>query len=357
MIIDFNSVWGQEKACAMLSQNLERGKTASAYLFAGPQGIGKMLTAKIFAQALLCESANRKPCGVCRPCKMFKAGAHPDFMGIVPTEPESKNPNFKELVRHPDKIGVAKKGLMIRIGQVRELINGLSLKSYTGARKVVLVEDAERMNRQTANAFLKTLEEPSEDTVLILVTSNSSVLLPTVVSRCRSVRFTPIPPEKLGAMLEKHLSIPPEEALALALLAEGCPGRALGGDMDHIREIDREAHELAGRMLEMAPEEVTRIAEGWKNRRNDIPLLIERLMEILRTAQRPNLAVRSDNMRKIMSIFSNVPQDRLLAGYEALLDSMSALGVNPNIQLFMESTVYNLQSILNRGEPLARREF
>ncbi len=324
MKVKFDTVWGQPSACSVLSRNIRLNRVASAYLLSGPSGLGKTLSAGIFARALLCESRDELPCGLCRSCKMLSGESHPDFVHIAPD------------------------GAMIKIGQARALISSLSMKSYCGKRKVCVMESAEKMNRETANSLLKTLEEPPPDTVLILVSSNPSALLPTIISRCRGVRFVPMRPEKLAEMLESKNSFSSEEALRAANLAEGCPGRALGGDFDQIKRLDGEARELFGGIAEMKPDEVMKFAEGWKKRRNDLPVFMDRLMETLRNAGQAD----SHALSAIMPT-GNILRDRLLRGFGELLDAKPSLSFNPNVQLFIESIIFNLQSILIKGESLS----
>lgn len=326
----FDSVWGQEAACDALSRSIRVNRVASSYLLSGAQGTGKAKAAAIFANSLLCESSGDGPCGECRACKMFNAGTHPDFKLIIPS------------------------GVMIKVDQMRELISALGLKSYSGGRKVCVIQEAEKMNRETANGFLKTLEEPPDNSVLILVSSNPSGLLPTIVSRCRNVRFVPMAEEKLAKILEEKLSVEPEEALTLAHLAEGCPERALSDGVESIRQVDGEAMELISRLPRMNPREVIAWSEGWRNRREELPLLVDRLMDILRMAQRAYFTRPSGTMSPIMNMLGSVPGERLLYGFETLLDAKPALRFNPNIQLFLESNLFNLQSILNEGVSIAQ---
>ncbi len=262
---------------------------------------------------------------------MYEAGTHPDFFRVDPD------------------------GVYIKVEQMREMISALSLKSYLGGRKVALIDRAEQMNIASANSFLKTLEEPPPGCVIILVSPSPSALLPTIVSRCRIVRFVPMRPKELASLLEKNLSMEPDEAALSARLAEGCPGRILGGDLEKIRTLDGEAVALAERILEITPEEVVRSAETWKNRREEMKLLIERLMEILKAQQQPISSAPSGTMASVMKTLGEVPKDNIAQGFDALLESMPALVYNPNIQLFMESTIFNLQSILKRGQPIANR--
>ena len=349
----FSEVLGQKKAKEVLARNLARKKIASSYLFAGPEGTGKMQTAIAFARAVLCreESAGQKGCG-CKSCVMFNAGTHPDFMGVIPTESKSKNENFADIIRDPAQIGIAQKGRAIKIEQIRELISTVSLKSYFGGWKAVIIEGPDTMKKEPANALLKTLEEPPPNTVIILVTSNPSSLLPTILSRCRVVRFVPMAPAELAKLLETERSFTPEEALLAATLAEGRPGAALG-DMAHEKEVDNEAHHLLSNLLQMKPADVIQVAESWRERRDDIPLLFHRMCETLRFATRATTAQSSDRMSSALRVLQTIPPERLVDAYYSVIDRGPVLVYNPNVQLLMESTLLNLQSIFLKGEPIA----
>lgn len=325
MGLDFTGIWGQKRALETLARNFANARIASAYLFAGPRGTGKTTTALLFAKALLCRGAGSAPCGACKSCVMFDAGNHPDFARVAP------------------------EGVMIKVEQVRDVIAALSLKSYMGGKKVCLIEDADAMNRSTANAFLKTLEEPPGDTAIIIISSNPSALLPTIVSRCRVVRFVPMPPEELAPLLEKERGLAPAEALTLARLSEGCPGAALGDDMDRMKTIDDEAQKLAAALPGLAPEDAVRFAEGWKKRRNDLPALLDRLMEAFRAVARSVPGASSDTISPVMAAYGRFPAERATDCYETALAARPRLVFNPNVQLFLESLIFSLQLALHEG--------
>jgi DNA polymerase-3 subunit delta' len=329
----FGDIWGQEAACGVLAQNVARDKVASAYLFTGPRGTGKTKAAMAFANALLCRSGDERPCGACRACKMFAAGSHPDFLGVTPD------------------------GVMIKIEQVRDTIAALGLKSYMGGRKACVMREAEAMNRTTANAFLKTLEEPPGDTVLILVSSNPSMLLPTIVSRCRVVRFVPMEPGALAPLLEQRLGLDGPEALRVARLAEGCPGNALGGGVDQVKEVDDQALRLLAGIVRMPPEDVVAFAQEWKNRREDLPVLMERLCEALRMAQTRHLRAPSGTMSAVMDAFEDVPDEWAMDCFGLIMDARPALVFNPNVQLYLEALVFNMQSVLTKGYPVGTSSY
>lgn len=162
----------QPRAAQLLARALETGRIAHAYAFIGPPGTGRTSAAVAFAGALLCAKGG---CGACRDCRLAAARQHPDLHVIVPTPPE-KNPKGTPL---------------IRLDEIHELGRKAALRPAMAARKVFILDDAERMTPEGPQAFLKTLEEPPARTIMILVLPTSRALPATVLSRCQPVRFRP----------------------------------------------------------------------------------------------------------------------------------------------------------------------
>jgi hypothetical protein len=169
--VALEAIRDQPRAVALLRRALEGGRVAHAYAFVGPAGSGRMTTARAFAQVLLCETSTG--CGRCRGCMLAAAGQHPDLHVIVPTPPE-RNPKGAPL---------------IRIDAIREFERQASLRPALGGRRVLLLDDADRMTEDTPQAFLKFLEEPPPGTVLILILPGVRGVPATVISRCQIVRF------------------------------------------------------------------------------------------------------------------------------------------------------------------------
>lgn len=207
-----NQVEGQARAVETLLRALGSGRLHHAYLFDGPHGIGKGMTAQAFAEALLCEQPqpNLDACGRCSACRRAQDRQHPDL----------------HIVARRAK-GTGGLESSIRIDQVRALQRSLSFKSFEGARRVVLLFEPERMNPSTANALLKTLEEPGDDTHFILISDGAHQLLPTIVSRCQLLRFAPLARALVAHHLEAGAGLSPEAASLLAGLSEGSIGRGL----------------------------------------------------------------------------------------------------------------------------------
>ncbi len=256
------NVIGQEKAVYILLRTIQRGRIPSSYLFAGESGIGKKFTALNLAKALNCQSREQKTeihsklgtppsppfskggmggfekgghggiinnwslfdcCDECSSCKKIDSGVHPDFLLISP------------------------EGSQIRIEEIRAIDGMLSFKPFEGRLKVVIVDDADTMNSYAANAFLKTLEEPPTDSLIILVSSNPDRLPDTIRSRCSRVNFSPLSYEACRKVIETVVSHQPSPPLSpprqggrsestrtistLVRLSMGRPGIATSADL------------------------------------------------------------------------------------------------------------------------------
>ncbi len=206
----WHSLRGHDRVVTTLRRALEQGRLPHAFLFVGPEGIGKHSFARRLAQALLCErvpEGRLDPCGACPGCLQVMAGTHPDLLQVA----------------KPDD----KQELPIRV--IRDLCLDLGLKPMSGRRKVAIVDDADDLNDEAANAFLKTLEEPPAGSVLILVGTSAEGQLDTILSRCRVLRFDALPESELAELLvEQQIVANPVDAAKLARLAEGSVARARG---------------------------------------------------------------------------------------------------------------------------------
>lgn len=255
---------GHDEVLGLLSRHLGEGRVAHAYLFCGPAKVGKATTALRFAAALNCERGGDAPCGGCRACRFIAEGKHPDVevvaLGGVCDEPD--HDHAKETNRD------------IRICQIRRLQRVATLAPFEARQRVVVVDPADRMNEPTANAFLKTLEEPPDRLVMILVTDREEALLPTVRSRVRSVGFGPVAAATIAAAVERRRGVDPERAGALARVARGRIGWALAAAADP-RLVGRREEALDGVAgLASAPlserfQYAERVANRFGDRRDD----------------------------------------------------------------------------------------
>lgn len=196
---------GQSQAEKFLARSLATDRLAHAYLFRGPEGVGKQLFARKLAAAVNCkQNKGIVACGVCGSCKKMAAGSHPDFLHVIP-----------------------EKGA-IKIAQVRELIKQLSFAPYEAQTRLVLVEDVHTMRQEAANSLLKTLEEPPANNVLILTADTAGTVLQTIISRCQIIPFYSLTAEDTKRILmQQESEMDSDTAALLARLSEGSPGKGI----------------------------------------------------------------------------------------------------------------------------------
>jgi len=213
----FDALLDQHRPVRLLTAALETGNYPYAYLFTGPEGVGKKVAAQAFAMACNCQSGKRQEihaasdetadgqdsentafsCGQCRSCRKILSESHPDVYWILPS------------------------GNYIKVAQIRELCLRLSLKPHEAEMRLAVITEAHTLNAEAGNTLLKVLEEPPEQTLFILTARQASDLLPTILSRCRHIRFNPISRESIRHYLEGHYAIDARDADIIAAMAGG----------------------------------------------------------------------------------------------------------------------------------------
>lgn len=224
------------------AQFSERRQHAHAYLLHGPAGIGKRQLAELLRARLLCQSPQAGfACGQCKGCLLLAAGTHPDTFTLEPEEADKA----------------------IKVDQVRELVDFVVQTAQLGGRKVILLEPAEAMNINAANALLKSLEEPSGDTVLLLISHQPSRLLPTIKSRCVQ-QACPLPSEaqSLAWLAQSLPSLSGEEHRELLALAAGSPLAAQRLQEQGVREARALVVDGVKKLLKQQAS-ASQLAEGW----------------------------------------------------------------------------------------------
>lgn len=215
---------GQTRAVAVLQNALRRERVAHAYLFAGPEGVGKSTAALLFAQALNCErkgdGSSPDACGECRSCRLIARGNHPDVR-VITRETDEQGRQRAEIVLDQLRQDPNKPPRL-----PRPLIQDALLRPALGRRKVYLLDPADRMRAEAANALLKLIEEPPPEVVLVLVTSQPAALLPTILSRCQRVGFQLVGTAAIEQRLVA-LGVGAETAAAVSRLSGGRIGWAI----------------------------------------------------------------------------------------------------------------------------------
>jgi len=214
--LQFKLLLGHQKAKSLLLEAAANNKLGHAYLFRGPDGVGKKRAALTLAAALNCKKPmGHDACGLCSSCRKYGSFNHPDLLLISPD------------------------GAAIKIGQVRELKHQLAFPPLEAKTRVIILEDVHSMRREAANSLLKTLEEPAPDNLLILTADQAGDILPTILSRCQLIPFGPLDHTDMARVLMRENEMAESQALALAAVAEGSLGRVrllLGENLLSLRQ-------------------------------------------------------------------------------------------------------------------------
>lgn len=309
--MSFDRILGNRAAHERLAELVARNRVAHAFLFAGPAGIGKRMAATEFAKLLIGGSDAE--------ARQIDAGQHPRVI-LVKRGPEDKN--------------------VIPVSRMRELIQSLALTA--DGRRIVIVDDADEMNDESANTFLKTLEEPPRGVIIILLTSLPSLLLPTVVSRCQTVLFTPLAPAEMAEFM-KSLKLGAAESSLVLALADGLPGRA-AQLAPEIGDIAARAKELLERLaagdLNSVIEEISKIRDTDAARdraREQLTITALALREALRhreLGETPNLCPPS-----LLKRLEPVDSEALAERIELVLEHQRFIDQYANVPLTVEDAL------------------
>jgi DNA polymerase-3 subunit delta' len=213
----FAELIGHERPLESLRSALAHERLHHAYLFSGPEGVGKRTVALALARAIHCSEANGDFCGRCTPCVSITDGNHADVRLILTL------PGKKE----------------IGIQQIREMERELRYCSFGGKRKIAIVDPAALMNVPAQNALLKTLEEPPQNSLIILIAQNAGALLPTLRSRCLPLTFAPVPRAQIASFLQRQYHAAPEAAAFRAAMSNGSIGAAASLEREDMNEKRR----------------------------------------------------------------------------------------------------------------------
>ena len=227
----FQKVKGQEQAAELLGRSMMKNRLAHAYLFAGPEGVGKLTAALELAAAWVCSVTDSGYCGTCDDCKRVFRFQHPNVRFTIPLLEKTEQEDIASLFQARVDDGLSPVRIpgnsRIRIDQIRSMGRRLSLKSFEGKGHIEIIIDSDRMGVEAANSLLKTLEEPPDETIIILISSAWSALLPTIRSRAHLIRFRRLSENLIADILMSRGGMNEEMAAETAVASDGRPGVAL----------------------------------------------------------------------------------------------------------------------------------
>jgi len=330
-------VVGQPRAVSLLQHSLGRETLAHAYLFVGPRHVGKMRLALDLAQALNCEGAER-PCGVCASCQKIALGKHADVQIIG-------------LTRSGDS-AEARSRAEIGIDQIREMQHSSSLPPFEGRYKVFVIDGAELLSNEAANCMLKTLEEPVDRVVFILLTTNDELLPTTVSSRCQRVELAPLAAGEIEAALGSRRGVEESRAKLLARLSHGCPGWALSAAVDdgllqqRVEKIERLLAVINADYEERFAY-VVQLVALFRKSRESVQEILDLWLDWWRDLMLVNVGC-GDSITNVdfEAVLTGMAGDYRLTQIKAVIDSIRAaaeqLRQNANPQLVLEVLMLNV---------------
>lgn len=323
---EWNRIVGHDWAVDILRAAIRHERVGHAYLITGPAQVGKTTLARTFAQALNCQAADvaARPCGKCRPCQLIAADRYADVRLLQPEVGSRGNP-------------------IIKIDQIRTLQQELSLAAYEARWKVAILRQFEAANASAANAFLKTLEEPPRQVVLLLTATDAESLLPTIGSRCRHLPLRPLPLNTIIDALQSRRRIAPEQAEHLGHLADGRLGWAIQAATDpqlreaHTASLAQLHAILHGSLLERFQQ-----AEKLANKAEELPALLQTWVAWWRDMalvawQQSARVVHVDQLAQMQPLATTWGKPAIVASLKHTQTALWQLQHNANTRLVLEN--------------------
>ncbi|MBI2805037.1 MAG: DNA polymerase III subunit delta' [Planctomycetes bacterium] len=348
--MSFSTILGHQPRIDAFRQIVANQRLAHAYLFVGPPGVGKRLVALELAKAILCEAPGPSPavldaCDSCAACLLVQAGTHPDLFQVA--RPEDKNE--------------------FPIAVMQELCRNFSFKAARGHGKIAIIDDADDFNDESANCFLKTLEEPPPGSLLILLGTSLDRQLSTIKSRCQMVRFAPLSDEHVRKLLTKQGIDNPSLIERLVRLAAGSPGQALALADETLWQFRRallqgltqpriDSVALSRQFVEFA-EQAGKDAPAQRRRVNQmLRLLIEAFTDVLRIqAGASARSAEPAELPLLASLAQRAGPDKIQAVLERCLETETQVGRYVQLSLVVEGLVDALGQILDHAGSLPAR--
>ena len=320
-MLSFHDIIGHEQIKDHFQKAIANNKVSHAYILTGEAGMGRKSLANAFALTLLCEKGKSEPCMECHACKQVLSGNHPDLIYISHEKPGT-----------------------IGVDDIREQINDtIMVRPYSSYYKIYIVDEAEKMTQQAQNALLKTIEEPPSYAVIILLTTNQEMFLPTILSRCVQLKLKPLKNFVVKGYLTDHLHVPEADADIYVAFARGNLGRAISlASSDDFKLLRQEVLHLLKHIKEMDISELLDYIKKLKEENLDIYECLDfmqlwyRDVLLYKVTKDINLLVFKDE-------YAAIKENSKLSGYDGLekiLDAIDKarirLDANVNMDLAME---------------------
>ena len=317
----FTDIIGQEQLKEHLQNAISMNKVSHAYISNGERSSGKEFIARIFAMTLQCEKGETEPCGECHSCKQAMSNNQPDIIYIGHEKPNT--------------IGVED----IR-GQIN---NDIGIKPYSSPRKIYIMNEGEKMTVQAQNALLKTLEEPPEYAVILILTTNVEALLPTILSRCVVLNMKPVQDAKVKKYLMEELGVPDYKANICVAFARGNIGKAkLLASSEEFEKVKDEAITLVKYINDMEINEIVKAIKKITEYKFDVNDYLDILsvwyrdVLLYKATKDINSLIFKDELQQIRRVADRSTYEGIETIVNALQQAKRRLEANVNFDLTME---------------------
>ncbi len=327
MVLDFNEIVGHDQIKEHLQTAIEQKKISHAYILNGEKGSGKKLIASVFAKTLQCEEKENNACGKCKSCLQADSMNHPDIIWVT-----------------HEKISIGVDDIRLQVN------NDIGIKPYSGQYKIYIIDEADKMTEQAQNALLKTIEEPPEYAMILLLTNNINNLLPTILSRCVTLNLKTVSSDLIKEYLMKQRSIPDYAAELSASFAQGNIGKAIRyassesfidvkEDVLHLLKYidDMEIYEIITAIKKLSEHKLE------INDYIDLMILWYRDVLMLKVTNNPNLLLYKEEYKYIQRQASKRDYEGIENIIRAMDKAKIRLNANVNFDITMELMLLSLK--------------
>ncbi len=317
----FTDIIGQEQLKEHLQNALSTNKVSHAYIINGERSSGKEFVARVFAMALQCEKRGTEPCGECHSCKQALGNNQPDIIYVSHEKPNT-----------------------IGVEDIRKQINGdIDIKPYSSPRKIYIMNEGEKMTVQAQNALLKTLEEPPEYAVLLILTTNVDAMLPTILSRCVVLNMKPVADAKVKKYLMEELGVPDYKANICVAFARGNIGKAkMLANSEEFEKVKEEAVTLVKYIKDMEINEIVKAIKKITEYKFDVNDYLDILSAwyrdilLFKATKDVNSLIFKEEIQQIMRVSDRSTYEGIENIVNALQQAKKRLDANVNFELTME---------------------
>ena len=317
----FTDIVGQEQLKEHLQNAIATNKVSHAYIINGERNAGKEFIARVFAMTLQCEKGETEPCGECHSCKQALGNNQPDIIYISHEKPNT-----------------------IGVEDIRVQINGdIAIKPYSSPRKIYIINEGEKMTPQAQNALLKTLEEPPEYAVILILTTNVEAMLPTVLSRCVVLNMKPVSDRLVKKYLMEQLAVPDYKANISVAFARGNIGKAkMLASSEEFEKVKDEAITLVKNINDMEISEIVKAIKKISEYKFDVNDYLDILMAwyrdvlLFKATKDVNSLVFKEEIQQIMRVSDRSTYEGIETIVNALQSAKKRLEANVNFDLTME---------------------